>query len=198
MTIEVCNENLKLLPEKAFYWEKEKLLGFSDVHLGKAESFQKIGIPLPSETRAEDLNRMRKLVEELNPKKVVILGDFIHDKESWTLELIEDLQKFFQEHASIDWHLVLGNHERGSLSFLERLPINLIEKAFEASPFVLTHGHLQKQTNLFRIEGHLHPVLTLSDGPLRMRFPCFVLDSEHLLLPSFGVLTGGAEASIID
>jgi|GEM_PF-5930658 len=52
-----------------------------------------------------------------------------------------------------------------------------------------------KDTKLFSVEGHFHPMVTLRDGPLRVRIPCFVLNKQRLIQPSFAQWTGGAEIS---
>ena len=194
MKIEVQKEILSLLPERAFFWEKQKVLGFSDVHLGKADSFQKAGIPLPSETHDEDLRQIQHLIESHRPKRIVILGDFIHDKNSWSDVLFWRLQKFLNFHSQIEWNLILGNHERGSLDYLQQLPFLLHHERMDLGPFRLVHGHHERTEGSFQIEGHIHPIVTLTSGPLRMRFPCFVLEKSRLLLPAFGALTGGVEA----
>lgn len=40
--INIKDQNLLLLPEKALFWEEEKGLIISDVHLGKAGHFRKM------------------------------------------------------------------------------------------------------------------------------------------------------------
>jgi DNA ligase-associated metallophosphoesterase len=201
MTLQISGETLRLLPQRAFFWEEKRILGFSDLHLGKAESLQNFGIPLPSAVHDEDFKRISLLIQKWNPSEIVILGDFIHQKNSWTKELFDKLQNFLNSFRDIRWTLILGNHEKGSLAFLQQLPLKLIKNEWICEPFIFTHGHSEREpdlaSNLFQIEGHIHPVLTLRDGPLKMRFPCFALTETHLLLPSFGVLTGGFEIPLL-
>jgi DNA ligase-associated metallophosphoesterase len=196
MKVEVQGEILELLPERAFFWAERSLLGLSDVHLGKAESLQRMGLPIPSGSHHLDLRRMTALIEKYNPRQILILGDWIHRSDSWTPEIIYDLQDFFDRHRNRLWTLLLGNHERGSHPYLEQLPIELIDGHLDMGPFTFTHGHLPKQSARYRIEGHVHPVITLCDGPLKMRFPCFVLKPKVMLIPSFGTLTGGFETKL--
>jgi len=191
--LQIENEDIELLSEKAFFWPRVSLLGLSDVHLGKAESFQSLGIPLPSAAHVEDLKNIEKLVKKTNPKKVIILGDWIHHRSGWTPELQEELKGFFARQTAVEWTLLIGNHERGSLQQLAQFPMKLQEESLEVGPFLLTHGHLETKSQKFQIQGHFHPVITLREGPLKMRLPCFVLQKKSLLLPSFGSLTGGHE-----
>ena len=194
MTLNLCNEEVQLLAEKAFYWPREGLLVFSDVHIGKAESLQSQGIPLPSGSHLEDLYKIERLIQKTQPKKVFILGDFIHQKNSWAPHIISDLEIFFNRHQNISWSLAIGNHEKGSLSYLSKLPIELIENGVLIEPFFFSHGHLTtKKEGPFEIRGHLHPAVRVKEGSIQLRLPCFVLERQRLTLPSFGILTGAAE-----
>lgn len=194
MMIRVLDETLELLPERAFLWRKKNMLVFSDVHLGKAESLQAMGVPVPSSVHQEDLDRMTALIHKHCIQEVLILGDWIHKKNSWTPELIQELDSFFRVHDQIKWTLLLGNHERGSLDYLKIFPLKLVENELEIEPFIFSHGH-ESSSKGFTIQGHVHPVVVLKEGPIRLRLPCFVLENESLLLPSFGTFTGGHEIS---
>ena len=87
---------------------------------------------------------------------------------------------------------MIGNHERGSIEFLQALPLELINGAYHLEPFTFSHGHEVAQSG-FTIQGHIHPVVILKEGPVRLRLPCFVLNDTSLVLPSFGSFTGGYE-----
>lgn len=197
MKLEIIKEEIHLLPEKAFFWPKEEMIGLSDVHLGKAESLQDYGIPVPSGSHLEDLTTIGKLIERTKANKVFILGDLIHQKNSWTTNIVSDLTSFFKNYKKINWTLLIGNHEKGSIEYLKQFPIQLIENDFEYFPFLLTHGHnnSEKKKHLFRIQGHVHPVIQIRDGSTKLRLPCFVLEKNSLTLPSFGTLTGGFEVA---
>lgn len=191
MKFELCGETMIFHPEKALIWERLGILILSDVHLGKAESFQAAGIPLPSGDHLLEFQRLEKLIYGNSIRQVYILGDLIHQKNSWSAELLKDLQVFFRKHEGIHWHLLIGNHERGSLEFLKTLPLDLHEEDLQQGPFVFTHGHKQQKSSQFEIRGHIHPRIHLQQGPLRLNLPCFWLEKERLTLPSFGLMTGG-------
>ncbi|MBX2995274.1 MAG: ligase-associated DNA damage response endonuclease PdeM [Bdellovibrionaceae bacterium] len=182
-----------LAPEKALFWQEERVLALSDVHLGKAESLQALGINIPSGEHREDLKRLERLVERFEPLQVLILGDWIHNPKSWTLPLQKDLMLFFERHAGTKWTLLLGNHERGSKKYLDLLPIELLEGDWIRGPFAFTHGHERPRTSHFQIQGHVHPVIKMRHGPTQVRLPCFAQSKSTLILPSFGGLTGGYE-----
>ncbi len=64
MKLNIAHEEFELLWQKAFFWPKESVLGLSDIHIGKAESFQKMGVPLPSGSHINDLVRISELVSQ--------------------------------------------------------------------------------------------------------------------------------------
>lgn len=195
MRIKAAGQELELLPERAVWWAERHTLIFSDVHLGKAQSYRFEGIAIPSESGLTDLDTIASLIERWRPKEILILGDFIHHRQSWTPKFHEDLGIFLAQNRNIEWKLILGNHERGSRENFEDLPVELVAGDVLQAPFRFAHGHEVQTSNDFTVSGHVHPIVVLKEGPLTMRCPCFVLSPSRLLLPSFGVWTGGVEVS---
>jgi DNA ligase-associated metallophosphoesterase len=191
LKISVCGEDLVLRPENALWWPSQSLLALSDVHLGKAQSLRREGINIPVESGTSDLAKLETLLTTTLAKRVLFLGDLIHHRDSWTPDFLERLADFFNFNDDIRWELILGNHERGSLKYLERLPLQISEDQ-KIGPFTFTHGHKGSDGD-FSISGHVHPVVNLKKGPLQMRLRCFVLNEDQLILPSFGQWTGGFE-----
>jgi DNA ligase-associated metallophosphoesterase len=191
MIIQAAQQDIELLPEKAFLWHSEHLLGLSDLHLGKAESYQAAGVPVPSGGHKEDLGLLSELIHRYSIKKAVILGDWIHNRFSLSQFVANDLRDFFASHDHVHWTLLLGNHEKGSHEILKAMPFHLVEDEIQIGPFLLTHGHKSTRSELFQIQGHTHPLVSMQVGPLRMKLPCFVLEKNCLTIPAFGSMTGG-------
>ena len=59
----VAGETLVLLPERAAYWPARKSLFVADFHLGKAATFRRAGIPLPSGTTSENVERLGRAID---------------------------------------------------------------------------------------------------------------------------------------
>jgi DNA ligase-associated metallophosphoesterase len=181
---------LNLLGDGALWDPNQQLLLLADVHLGKAETFQANGIPLPSDGDAANLNRLLDLAHRLRPREVLVLGDLIHSRLGLTLSL---RQKLAALPDLLGCHLTLvgGNHDRGS--WLEGLPATPSQQRgvlwLSHEPELPPPG----DPPLLNICGHLHPVALLGGGADRLRLPCFALDrpAQRLLLPAFGNLTGG-------
>jgi DNA ligase-associated metallophosphoesterase len=177
---------LLLLPEKAVWDPAQELLLLADLHLGKAETFQAHGIPLPSDGDAGTLNVLLALAHRWRPRRVVVLGDLIHARLGITAELRQKLAAP-PELLGCPLQLIGGNHERGS--WLEGLPQ---EPSQTAGPLWLSHEP-EPRDGLLNLCGHLHPVALLGERGDRLRLPCFAYDerTDRLALPSFGQLTGG-------
>ena len=185
-TLHWRGHRLELLPQRAVWDPQQNLLLLADVHLGKAETFQAAGIPLPSDGDTDNLNRLLALAHQLEPKRVIVLGDLIHSRLGVTLELRQALAAMPQL-LGCPLQLVGGNHDAGS--WLEGLPA---EPAQAIGPLWLSHEP-QPAPDLLNLCGHLHPVALLGHGADRLRLPCFALDprSHQLQLPAYGDLTGG-------
>ncbi|MFM7676440.1 MAG: ligase-associated DNA damage response endonuclease PdeM [Synechococcus sp.] len=177
---------LVFLPEKAVWDPQQELLLLADLHLGKAETFQAHGIPLPSDGDAGTLNALLALAHHWRPRRVVVLGDLIHARVGITAELRQKLRAL-PELLGCPLQLIGGNHERGS--WLEGLPQ---EPSQAAGGLWLSHEPEPCEGRL-NLCGHLHPVALLGGAGDRLRLPCFAYDgwAERLALPSFGQLTGG-------
>lgn len=179
---------LELLPERAIWDPAQRLLLLADLHLGKAESFQAHGIPLPSDGDLGNLNRLLSLAERLKPAQVLVLGDLIHSRSGLTTELREKLSAL-PELLGCRLRLIGGNHDRGS--WIAGLSA---EPSLAAGVWWLSHEpECAPEPGCLNLCGHLHPVTILGRGHDRLRLPCFALDHQHrrLLLPAFGELTGG-------
>lgn len=185
-TLHWNGERLELLGEKAVWDPARRTLLLADLHLGKAETFQAHGIPLPSDGDAATLNALLALAHRLKPAAVVVLGDLIHSRLGLTAELRAKLRAL-PELLGCPLQLIGGNHERGS--WIEGLRP---EPAQALGPWWLSHQPDPRPGRL-NLCGHLHPVAWVGTAKERLRLPCFALDelAGRLALPSFGCLTGG-------
>jgi DNA ligase-associated metallophosphoesterase len=162
------------------------MLLLADLHLGKAESFQAHGIPLPSDGDAATLNALLELVHRLRPTDVVVLGDLIHSRLGLTPELRAKLRAL-PELLGCPLRLIGGNHERGS--WIEGLP----QEPSQACGNLWLSHEPEPRAGSLNVCGHRHPVALVGQGSDRLRLPCFAYDPQQhtLVLPAFGQLTGG-------
>lgn len=183
---------LELLPQRALWHRATGCLLVADLHLGKAESFQASGIPLPSDGDLSTLNQLLDLAAQLQPQRVVVLGDLIHSRLGLTAELRAKIGAL-PELLGCPLELIGGNHDQGS--WLEGLSAGAPRRCGD---LWLSHEPCTPmETDLLNVAGHVHPVAVLGKGADRLRLPCFALrrPARQLLLPAFGHLTGGYAVS---
>ncbi|QCH13852.1 ligase-associated DNA damage response endonuclease PdeM [Synechococcus sp. CB0101] len=183
---------LELLPQRALWQAATGLLLVADLHLGKAESFQASGIPLPSDGDLSNLNQLLDLAAQLQPQRVVVLGDLIHSRLGLTAELRSKIRAL-PELLGCPLELIGGNHDQGS--WLEGLAAGPPRRCGD---LWLSHEPCSPpEADLLNVAGHVHPVAVLGQGSDRLRLPCFALERQQrqLLLPAFGSLTGGYAVS---
>jgi DNA ligase-associated metallophosphoesterase len=181
---------LQLLGAKAIWDPPRGVLLLADLHLGKAETFQAHGIPLPSDGDLETLNALIALAAQWPCEQVIVLGDLVHSRIGVTAELRQKLAAL-PELLGCPLRLIGGNHDRDSwIAGLQQEPSQAL------GPWWLSHEPEPRQ-GMLNLCGHLHPVALVGRGNNRLRLPCFSLDAQRqrLALPSFGRLTGGHPAA---
>lgn len=195
--IVLFNHRLKLLDDRALYLPAEEALLVSDVHLGKAETFQSLGIPISSAVTEENLERLRSLLTQTHAKKLFILGDLFHSRRSLVPEVLTSWEIFLKE-TGIKTTLIVGNHDRKLISALPPLAMTCQIEAVTMGSFLLSHEPESTHQAALNICGHIHPVVRLRSRTDSLRLPCFFVEPDHrrLTLPSFGEFTGGYEIDL--
>ncbi|MEI6239568.1 MAG: ligase-associated DNA damage response endonuclease PdeM [Planctomycetia bacterium] len=198
--------DLVLLPGRAAFVPATGTLLVADVHLGKAATFRRAGIPVPEGSAQRDLARLVALAARHTARRVVVLGDLIHAKSGCTEAVLDEFRTARQRIAA-DVLLVLGNHDRGlgmsPATLAARLGIDACLPALDEPPFHLVHepaADLQTpRRDLFTIGGHLHPTIAIgSPSGDRLADRCFVAEPSTLVLPAFGSFTGGHRVAYAD
>ena len=93
-----ATHKLILTNKKAIYWQGQRTLILSDLHLGKAAHFRRNGIPIPAQIHQKDLDLLEILLYYYDVQKVIVVGDLIHaNANGEVLDFKNFLQKFFSE-----------------------------------------------------------------------------------------------------
>lgn len=190
MNIKWARQSFRLLPERALLWEDKATLILSDIHLGKAHDFQAIGVPVPATIHDHDLERIERLLRDLRPERVFVLGDFVHSHRTPLDELASSFRAIKARHPA-RWTLTVGNHDWAARHKLAAWHFDEIQNEIREGGIYFSHGHTAGRE--LSISGHMHPVYKLGNGRDRLRLPCFWVRSEEITLPSFGEFTGGFE-----
>lgn len=191
VVIEVKGEKFTLLPDNALFWHSEQALLFSDVHLGKAEVFQRQGIPVPIGSDEENITRLENLCTAFDIQRLYCLGDFIHSKLFWSSAISKRVSSFMN-HWGPNFTLIAGNHEMGTAKNFGVFGTRVEESQMMVRGFLLSHHDEGVGANkLFTISGHVHPVVRIGGHADAITTRCFYLTDSALLLPAFGEFTGG-------
>lgn len=189
MRIELKEQALTLLPEKALVWEDRYTLILSDLHLGKATARKLAGMTMPELSDKEDLKRVGALAETHHCERILILGDLIHSRQGLT-EANEKLFAEWVESISQKVVLVEGNHDRKARGKLHDLPIEIYLESLSIKPFQFVHEPPEGNEQ-FAICGHIHPGFQFKDAiGCSKSTKAFWLKDNCLVLPAFGTLTG--------
>jgi DNA ligase-associated metallophosphoesterase len=188
----VAGEDLVLLPERAAFWPAKKTLFVADFHLGKAASFRRAGIPLPSGTTAENVERLGRAIDKTGATQVVFLGDFLHSAMGRTESTFERFAGWRESRKAVDLTIVRGNHDKKAGDPPQAWGARCIEAGEALGPFILNHEPGATRGG-YALAGHIHPAVRLSAAGESVRLPCFWFGARFGVLPAFGAFTGNAE-----
>jgi len=170
---------------------KERVVVVGDLHIGWEVTLAQQGIHVPSQTM-KMLERLRKIVLDEKPSRLVMLGDVKHSVTGAELEEWRDVPEFFEKLLKLvpSVQVITGNHD-GNLEPLTPSQVELMGPTGIAlwGRFGLLHGHAWPSPVILGCEtlilGHLHPAVTLRDAlgyrltkPAWVTAPC---DAKKLL-----------------
>lgn len=181
-------QNLQLLSQKAIFWENERTLIIADLHLGKVEHFRKAGIAIPGILAQKDYEVLNEIIKLYPVHTVIILGDLFHStfNQGWAI-----FSAWLQNHASLHFILVRGNHDILPDNLYELNHMKVYNDHLIKNPFIFSHVPIDKDTNLYNLAGHIHPSVKLTGkGKQEVILPCFYFGKSKGILPAFGSFTG--------
>ena len=193
--------SIGLHPSGAAFLPDHAALLVADVHLGKAASFRRLGVPVPAGSTATTLQALGDTLASLGGTPVqhlVFLGDLLHAARGRSPELSEVVGQtlaHWRAHCpDLRVHLVRGNHDRAAGDPPPEWGIELQTEPWRMGPWALCHEP-QPVAGAYTLAGHLHPCIGLRGGAReRLRLPCFwfgdPVDRAVGVLPAFGDFTG--------
>ena len=168
----------------ALFWEEQRLLVVSDLHLEKGSSFAARGVLLPPYDTAATLSRLAAVIARHDPRRVIALGDSFHDRSAHERLAAADRDAIAALQARRDWIWISGNHDPALPSDLG----GVIASEVAVGPLLFRH----EPTGAFgEIAGHLHPKARVPTRGRTMERRCFASDGERAVMPAFGAYTGG-------
>ena len=194
--VDIAGERIRLLAERAAYWERTRTLLIADPHFGKAAAFRAAGVPVPRGTTTGSLSRLDAALSRTGAARIVFLGDFLHAREGREPETTRVVGEWRRRNGSIDMLLLRGNHDKRAGDPGPEIEIRCVDPPLAEPPFVFTHKPAVSDDG-YVLCGHVHPAARLT-GPGRetVRLPCFWARPRTMVLPAFGEFTGVAEIEV--
>lgn len=188
--VQVGGARLWLLAQRAAFLPEHQTLLVADVHIGKAQSFRRLGVPVPDGTTGDTLHRLSAAVAATGARRIVFLGDLLHSARGRNARTWDAVAQWRQAHHALQLTLVRGNHDKRAGDPPPEWGIESATGPLLAGALALTHqpdplpGH-------YVLAGHIHPAAVVGGSAHdRLRLPCFHLGPQVGVLPAFGAFTG--------
>jgi hypothetical protein len=167
----------------ALFHEREEWLAIADLHFGYELSRRAAGWLVPFWGMDSITGRLLELLADYRPKRLIILGDLVHDGTARfeARKLVEQIRE------SCEVIVVGGNHDRELNGTVE------LFDSWSSNEFHFHHGHCPVSPSpLIQIIGHYHPAGNLSDGAgLHLKLPAFVQQDRCWIMPAFSPWAAG-------
>jgi DNA ligase-associated metallophosphoesterase len=183
-TVTVAGVTLVADLSGAFFWETERLLVVSDLHLEKGSSYAARGVLLPPYDTVATLSRLSAVIARHDPRTVIALGDSFHDRTAHARLSAPDREAIAALQARRDWIWISGNHDPALPSDLG----GVVASEVAVGPIAFRH---EPTGAAGEIAGHLHPKARVTTRGRTLERRCFASDGERAVMPAFGAYTGG-------
>ncbi len=184
----------------------------ADLHIGIEYAMALKGLFIPAIQFKELSNTLRMLIEELSPRKLIIVGDLKHEFAQKTLQEHSETIKLLEMIKDVGIHFILvrGNHDNFIKGVLERFDVDFREPYYVDGQYLFIHGHkdlppelLDKHNVKWVIMGHEHPAIMFRDEVGgKEKIPAFLVgpfpdnkDVRLLVLPALSPLATGVEVN---
>lgn len=191
--LRIHGETLWLHPQRAVVWRRGNALIVADTHFAKSSALARHGMAIPAGTDEGDRSRLTQLISEVSAQRLIVLGDFLHQPIAPDSPEAIQMQCWCDSLRNTRIQVIAGNHDRG-VSTGWRGSIEWIAGEHEEWPLRFIHddSSISAGKSIFSLSGHVHPVVALRGLRKRSsRVPAFWLREHGLVLPSFGLFTGG-------
>jgi uncharacterized protein len=168
----------------AFFWESERLLIVSDLHLEKGSSYATRGVLLPPYDTVATLARLAAAIARHDPRSVIALGASFHDGKAHQRLAPADRQAIAALQARRDWIWIAGNHDPA----LPRDIGGVVAGEVAVGGIVFRH---EPTGAAGEVAGHLHPKARVTTRGRTLERRCFASDGTRAVMPAFGAYTGG-------
>ena len=189
--LHLAGERLMLCPSGVALWPATRTLIVADLHFEKGSAIAARGSMVPPYDTRETLLRLALQLRRHTPRRVIVLGDALHDDRALARMAPADLVALKHLLSPLEILWIAGNHDP---SPQPELPGICVPEWREAR---LHFRHIGGGVSLPRSEGelsgHFHPKATLPTRIGGITRACFLASGQRLILPAFGAFTGGLD-----
>ncbi len=182
------HRNILLDGRLALFHKRQRWLAVADLHFGYELSQRARGNLFPLWGMQNIENRMEELLDDYQPRQLILLGDLVHDRAG-----IGNFCQFVERtNKKCEVVLISGNHDRRAKSQFAKLQRPWVE-FWRADGFYFHHGDCAADAgDCVQIVGHHHPTGAIRDGAgLRLKLPAFVQQDARWIMPAFSPWAAG-------
>ena len=185
-----AQHELMALAQGALFWPSRRALLVADLHLEKASWFARLGQMLPPYDSIATLSDLTALAAATEPAEIWCLGDSFHDRHGCDRLPARAREMLTALTVQTRWTWITGNHDPG---IADHCGGDIVAEA-EVDGLILRHEADPTEVRP-ELSGHFHPKLRLTHRGRKLSRRCFIATERKLILPAFGALTGGLDAS---
>jgi DNA ligase-associated metallophosphoesterase len=190
LEFDCVGERLQAWPSGALHWPARALLAVADLHLEKGSSYAVNALKLlPRHDTRQTLLALGALIEALQPRSVICLGDSFHDRDAHARLPEPERREIARLSARARFVWIAGNHDPAP----PPADWGEVAEEFEEGPLLFRHEARFGPAD-GEISGHFHPVAALSVRGRGIRRRCFLTDGRRVILPALGAYAGGLNA----
>jgi len=178
------------LPQGALFWPARHALIVADLHFEKASAYAARGRMLPPYDSLATLAALDGAIAATRAREVWCLGDSFHDRDATDRMARVTLDGLARTIGTLRWTWITGNHDPAPDPALG----GEIVTQEQVDGIILRHEAVAGECAP-EISGHFHPKLRMSHRGRAISRRCFLRSERKLILPAFGALTGGLDAS---
>ncbi len=186
----ILDNTFILSTDRCLYWQEEKTLILSDLHLGKTGHFRKEGIPVPQAVLKEDMQRFVSLIQLFKPEKIFVIGDMFHSHANKELDFFLKWRSDFQQVPIV---LIKGNHDILKPAWYSEAGVEVSGDNLTIGNFIFAHdiACCEVKEGQYAFSGHIHPGISMYGlGRQSLQFACFYFGHQYAVLPAFSRFTG--------
>lgn len=194
-------------PWPAVYLEEYDSIVIADLHLGIEGILSKEGVYLPRRVSKATFDIVISAIEDVEPKKVIFLGDVKHGFSLLHVSEWVELKELFNRliNRGLEVVVVRGNHDNYLGVLLGKYRVPFIEGVLDLPPYSLIHGHKDHRIdnlNQIIIMGNEHPSIMLRDMTgIYHKFKAFLFgrygDRYLMILPPACELAPGSTINMM-